>query len=100
MASSPSSQAARKVPAAAIVVLLILLCAYIGRQGYKSLSPPTMPNAAVQPVNPQYTWLQQMARKSQGDINNLGPEEREKVMKATRGYGPRVLQDQWASMKH
>jgi len=100
VAPSHSKQATRSFPAPLIVALVVLLCAFIGWRGYRSFSPPALQNAPLQSVNPQYTWIQEEARKSEGDFNKLPQAEQEQVMQLTRGYGPRVLKDQWAAMKH
>jgi hypothetical protein len=82
-----------------LICLVIVLAGFVIWSGYRALSPQNLPAARIEPNNPQYSFLQEMARKSQGNIENLSPTERDQVMQMTRGYGERILKDHWAALK-
>jgi hypothetical protein len=89
---------ARRAAGVAAVVLLVLVTIW---WGHRSLSGPDLTPARIQPVNAQYTWLQTMARQCKGDFSQLSPEDQTKVDQASRGWGSRVMHDQWVDLsKH
>ena len=102
MAQSLRKQTAspKSMPVPIVVLLVVALLGFFVWWGFHTLSPQEIPAAPVVPANPQYTFLQEMARKCQGNIDNLSAEEREQVMKLTRGFGAKVVKDQWAAMNH
>lgn len=97
---SAGSMAKRGAPFAGVVVV-VLLVLMTGWWGHRTLSGPDLTPAPVQSVNPQYSWLQEMARQCKGDFDQLSSDDRVKVDKACRGFGSRVMHDQWVYLnKH
>src|SRR5690349_10726613 len=86
---SKSALSPKSMPVPLVVFLIVALAGLVVWWGFRALSPPLQPAAQVTPANPQYTFLQEMARKCQGNIDNLSAEERQQVMQMTRGFGAR-----------
>ena len=90
----------RVTPAVGVVAVLLLVLTTIW-WGHRSLNGPDLTPALIQPTNPQYTWLQTMARQCKGDFSQLSPDDQTKVNQVSRGWGSLVIHDQWVYLnKH
>jgi len=81
-----------KVSPAMIGIAVVVVLAIVGWLAYANLFAPPKPP----PISPQAQQTmdryEALAKKTHGDINNLSPEERDKFMKETGGYGAGILQ--------
>jgi hypothetical protein len=72
-----------------IIAAGVALLGFVGWWGYKNLGPQVTPKTAE---NLQAdAFLQEMAKKSGGDISKLTPEEQTKVNTYTGGRGGMAL---------
>jgi hypothetical protein len=78
------------VSPAIIAIAVVVLVAFLGWLGYKSFGPPPPP-----PVRPEaqkrIDEYDALAKRTHGDINKLTPEERDKLMRETGGFGAGIL---------
>jgi len=79
----------RQIPAWAIIAAAVALLAFLVWWGYKNFGPSNPPLTAKNVEINQ--MLDDMAKKSGGDINKLTPEEQAKVRKATGPYAGMVI---------
>ena len=73
-----------------IAVLVVL--AFVGWLAYANLfAPPKAPPPSPE-AQQRMGQYDDLAKKTHGDINKLSPEERDKFLKETGGYGAGILQ--------
>lgn len=89
-----SQNAKNNVTAPFIGVAVVLLVIVLGWLGYKNFfaPPPTPPRGTLSADQQQQAdWIDQMAKKSHGNVDNLSADEKVKLMQQTGGHGDMVL---------
>jgi len=88
--SAPSADT-RSVRPGAAAACVVLLLAYIGWLAYANLFAPPKPWPITRQARITHDWIKSLSEKSGGDINKLGIEERQYLMKITNGMGAGAL---------
>jgi len=78
------------IPIPIIVVAVVALIAFMVWMGYRAFGPepPVVNDLTIA----HDKWLDELAKKSGGDISKLSAEEQLKLQKATFGHGEQQLQ--------
>lgn len=79
------------VSPAILGVVVVLLALFIGWLAYANLfAPPKAPPMTPEAEKRNAEYLE-LAKKTRGDVSKLSPEEYNKFMKETGGYGASIL---------
>ena len=73
-----------------IAVLVVL--AIVGWLAYANLFAPPKAPPPTPEAQQRMSQYDALAKKTHGDINNLSPEERDKLLQDTGGHGAEILQ--------
>jgi hypothetical protein len=88
-ATDAAETGARPVSPAALIAAAVVLIAFIAFLAYRTLGPFTPPETFS--VQDQKTWVNEAAKKSQGDFSRLSPEEQKKLNDISLGNGATYL---------
>ena len=99
MAAGQKSRSLKSTPTpfvvAAIVGVLVLLLAWMAKVNFA----PALREPPVGPPTAQSTWVEQKAKETGGDINNLSAEDRQKLEQMTMGHGEFALRQAYRKLK-
>lgn len=87
---NPAGAAKKPVSPAIAVAAVILVLAIVCYVGYNSLSPH-QGEALQVPKTETTKWIEQKAAESHGDINQLSPEDQQKLQRLSRNQGAMML---------
>jgi hypothetical protein len=86
-----SKNARNNVTAPFIGVAIVLLLCIVAWMGYQNLFAPPKPYPKSPEVQQRENGWDALAKKSHGRIENLTPEEQDKLMKETGGHGAQII---------
>ncbi|HLV80850.1 MAG TPA: hypothetical protein VKT32_11240 [Chthonomonadaceae bacterium] len=75
-----------------IGIAVIVVLVFIGWLAYANLFAPPKPPPITPEAQQRMDQYDALAKKAHGDVNNLSPEERDKLMQETGGHGAQILQ--------